>query len=391
MSRPQDGDRNQEATVYMGNLDERCTDALVWELMLQAGPVVNVHLPKDRVSMSHQGYGFCEFLTEDDAEYACKIMNQIKLYGKPIRVNKASSDRKQVDIGANLFIGNLDANVDERMLYDTFSTFGTLVQTAKVARNPTTGQSNGYGFVAYESFEAADTAIESMNGQFLMNKAITVQYAFKKDGKGERHGTPAERLLAAQARKNNALPSASAASLPAPPPSAPNPMRYVAPNLQSNATGHQNSNSTSNGGPGFNGSGGPQHHAYHQGGGGGHHHNPAMSYHKPPGPSHHGSYPGGAPPTTVPMAYRPPSSTPSFQQQQPPPRSFPPPPAGFATPNNGRPPFSPAQIPPPPVGFAPPISSTNGAPTASFPPPTTSAPQASPGIPLPPPGFAAPR
>lgn len=39
-----------------------------------------------------------------------------------------------------------------------------------------------------------------------MNKAITVQYAFKKDGKGERHGTSAERLLATQARKNNALP-----------------------------------------------------------------------------------------------------------------------------------------------------------------------------------------
>ena len=48
-----------------------------------------------------------------------------------------------------------------------------------------------------------------------MNKAITVQYAFKKDGKGERHGTPAERLLAAQARKNNALP-VSARPPPAP-------------------------------------------------------------------------------------------------------------------------------------------------------------------------------
>ena len=54
-----------------------------------------------------------------------------------------------------------------------------------------------------------------MNGQFLMNKAISVQYAFKKDGKGERHGTPAERLLAAQARKNNALP-VSARPPPAP-------------------------------------------------------------------------------------------------------------------------------------------------------------------------------
>ncbi|KAG5723947.1 Splicing factor 3B subunit 4 [Termitomyces sp. T112] len=208
MSRPQD-DRNQEATVYLGNLDERCTDALVWELMLQAGPVVNVHLPKDRISMAHQGYGFCEFLTEEDAEYACKIMNQIKLWGKPIRVNKASSDKKQLDVGANLFIGNLDENVDERLLYDTFSAFGLMATTAKIARDTGTGTSKGYGFVSYTDFESSDAAIESMNGQFLMNKAITVQYAFKKDGKGERHGTSAERLLAAQARKNNALPVAA--------------------------------------------------------------------------------------------------------------------------------------------------------------------------------------
>jgi splicing factor 3B subunit 4 len=43
-------------------------------------------------------------------------------------------------------------------------------------------------------------AIENMNGQFFGGKQITVQYAFKKDGKGERHGTQAERLLAAQAK-----------------------------------------------------------------------------------------------------------------------------------------------------------------------------------------------
>lgn len=42
-----------------------------------------------------------------------------------------------------------------------------------------------------------------MNHQFLMNKEISVSYAFKKDGKGERHGDQAERLLASQARKNN--------------------------------------------------------------------------------------------------------------------------------------------------------------------------------------------
>lgn len=71
-------------------------------------------------------------MSEADAEYAVKIMNQIKLYGKPIRVNKASYDKKQVDVGANLFVGNLDSNVDEQTLYDTFSTFGTLADQPKV-------------------------------------------------------------------------------------------------------------------------------------------------------------------------------------------------------------------------------------------------------------------
>ena len=79
----------------------------------------------------------------------------------------------------------------------------------QIARDTGSGTSKGYGFVSYTDFESSDAAVESMNGQFLMNKAITVQYAFKKDGKGERHGTPAERLLAAQARKNNALPVAA--------------------------------------------------------------------------------------------------------------------------------------------------------------------------------------
>ena len=45
---------------------------------------------------------------------------------------QASSDKKQLDVGANLFIGNLDENVDERLLYDTFSAFGVMATTAKV-------------------------------------------------------------------------------------------------------------------------------------------------------------------------------------------------------------------------------------------------------------------
>jgi splicing factor 3B subunit 4 len=73
-------------------------------------------------------------MAEQDADYAVKIMNQIKLYGKPIRVNKASYDaKKPIDIGANLFVGSLDLTVEEPQLHDTFSTFGSLVEAPKVS------------------------------------------------------------------------------------------------------------------------------------------------------------------------------------------------------------------------------------------------------------------
>ena len=61
-----------------------------------------------------------------------------------------------------------------------------------------TNNSKGYAFINFASFEASDAALEAMNGQYLCNRPITVSYAFKKDSKGERHGTEAERFLAAQ-------------------------------------------------------------------------------------------------------------------------------------------------------------------------------------------------
>lgn len=45
---------------------------------------------------------------------------------------QASAHQKNLDVGANVFIGNLDPEVDEKLLYDTFSAFGVILQTPKV-------------------------------------------------------------------------------------------------------------------------------------------------------------------------------------------------------------------------------------------------------------------
>ena len=93
-------------------------------------------------------------------------------------------------------------------------------------RDPESGESKGFAFVNFDCFEAADMAIEAMEGQYLCGKPISVQYAYKKDGtKGERHGSVAERLLAQSnpvSSSGGARPHTMFASVPgAPPPGLP--------------------------------------------------------------------------------------------------------------------------------------------------------------------------
>jgi splicing factor 3B subunit 4 len=208
--------RNQDATVYVGNLDPSCAEHVLLELFAQVGRVKSIYMPKDKLTSVHNGYAFCEFYDVIDAEYAITILNMIKLYGRPLKVSKSSLNSKAElsrDVGANLFVGNLDPHdVDENLLYDTFSAFGTLIKQPRIMRDEETNESKGYGFVSFDSFEASDTALECMNGQYLGNRQIVVQYAFKKDTQGdgsseagrvtggpqERHGSRAERMLAAQ-------------------------------------------------------------------------------------------------------------------------------------------------------------------------------------------------
>ena len=205
---PRHREQDKAATIYIGNIDERVSKEVMYEIAVQMGPILNLYMPLDRISQNHQGYGFVEYRTTVDADYAAQVLNGIRLYNKHLRINKATSDKHRVaEVGAELFVGNLDAMVDERVLYDTFSRFGPLLAPPKVAREDS-GESKGYGFISYADFESSDAALANMNGQYLLSKVVSVDYAFKRDGKGVRHGDQAERLLAAQAKKRNLLPDA---------------------------------------------------------------------------------------------------------------------------------------------------------------------------------------
>ena len=79
-------------------------------------------------------------------------------------------------MSCELFVGNLDFQVDNARLKEIFSAAGE-VQKAEVVTDRETGQSKGFGFVAMVQEEGAQAAITKLHGQDVGGRKIAVELA----------------------------------------------------------------------------------------------------------------------------------------------------------------------------------------------------------------------
>ena len=77
---------------------------------------------------------------------------------------------------SNLIVNYLQTNVNEEDLERLFSEYG-LIQSLKIVRDKATGISMGFGFVNFETNDAASRAAEALNGLELQGKRIKVSVA----------------------------------------------------------------------------------------------------------------------------------------------------------------------------------------------------------------------
>ncbi len=101
-------------------------------------------------------------------------MNYTLIRGRPCRLMWSHRDPtiRKSGVG-NVFVKHLDKNIDNKSLYDTFSAFGNIL-SCKVMTDEETGESLGFGYVHYQTQEAADNAIAKLNGMLLNNKQVYV-------------------------------------------------------------------------------------------------------------------------------------------------------------------------------------------------------------------------
>jgi len=75
-----------------------------------------------------------------------------------------------------LYVGNLTYSVGNSELEELFTQFGQ-VDSAQVINDRDSGRSKGFGFVEMADDEAADAAIEALNGKENDGRALTVNVA----------------------------------------------------------------------------------------------------------------------------------------------------------------------------------------------------------------------
>ncbi len=87
----------------------------------------------------------------------------------------------------NIFVGSLPFSVKETELKESFEEYGE-VTSVKIITDKFSGRSKGFGFIEMSDDEAAQKAINELNGTEIGGRKIVVNKAEEKKERGEYKG-----------------------------------------------------------------------------------------------------------------------------------------------------------------------------------------------------------
>jgi cold-inducible RNA-binding protein len=100
---------------------------------------------------------------------------------------KVVSEKLKSSMNTKLFVGNLSFNTTQNQLQDLFAVHGNVIEV-DVIMDKFSGRPRGFGFVTMESKEAAEAAIQGLNGKQVDGRAMTVNEARPREERAPRSG-----------------------------------------------------------------------------------------------------------------------------------------------------------------------------------------------------------
>ncbi|XP_078587085.1 poly(U)-binding-splicing factor PUF60-like isoform X4 [Branchiostoma floridae x Branchiostoma japonicum] len=174
--------------IYVGSIYYELREDTLKQAFSPFGPIKNIDLSWDPLTMKHKGYAFIEYEIPEAAQLALEQMNGVMLGGRNIKVGRPSNMPQAQPIVEQLteeakhhnriYVSSVHPDLSADDIKSVFEAFGK-IKSCELAPDAVTGKHKGYGFLEYEKPQSAQDAIASMNlfdlgGQYLrVGKAVT--------------------------------------------------------------------------------------------------------------------------------------------------------------------------------------------------------------------------
>ncbi|KAA3464418.1 RNA-binding protein 7 [Gossypium australe] len=122
---------NSSCSVYIGNLDERVSDRVLYDILIQAGRVVDLYIPRDKETDKPKGFAFVEYETEDVADYAVRLFSGlVTLYNRTLKFAISGQDKSSQN-PANAAMPAANSSYKPRHYHGVVNHMETSQQTKK--------------------------------------------------------------------------------------------------------------------------------------------------------------------------------------------------------------------------------------------------------------------
>lgn len=160
--------RSGSGNVFIKSLDKEIDNKALFDTFSAFGNILSCKVVED--DNGSKGYGFVHFETEESATQAIAKVNGMLLNGKKVYVGRFIPKKERMEVGEaikynNVFVKGLPEDMSDEKLKETFAAYGT-IQSAVIMRDEA-GKSKGFGFVCFETPEAAQAGVEAINGKQL--------------------------------------------------------------------------------------------------------------------------------------------------------------------------------------------------------------------------------
>jgi len=177
---PGSNDPNSEGSqtnLIVNYLPQTMSQEEIRSLFASIGEVESCKLIRDKTTGQSLGYGFINYVNNEDAAKAIQTLNGLRLQNKTIKVSYARPSSESIK-GANLYVSGLPKHMTQPDLEQLFSPCGIII-TSRILCDNLTGLSKGVGFIRFDQHEEADRAIQKLNGTIPegATEPITVKFA----------------------------------------------------------------------------------------------------------------------------------------------------------------------------------------------------------------------